>query len=78
MENKICNNCGSFFIITDPDKIKHFQCTFKNMIVRPYDSYECWHQANIEREVEQPENRCRVTNRVWNPHSERHEDVKVQ
>lgn len=78
MENKICNNCGSFFIMTDRNKIKRYHCSFKNMLVRPSESCDCWHQAKLEREVKQTEEGVSATIRVWNPRSRRHEDVKAE
>ena len=78
MENKICNNCGSFFIMTDRNKQKHYQCLFKNMLVRPSESCDSWHQTKFEREVEQTEEGVSATIRVWNPRSRRHEDVKAE
>ena len=47
------------------------------MCVRPSDSYECWHQTNLEREIEPPKEEVGKTIRVWNPRSKRHEDVKA-
>lgn len=76
MENKICNNCGSFAVVTDINKQKHYFCTFRNTHPRPSDSCECWHKTISEREVEPPEEFAK-TIRIWNPRSKRHEDVKV-
>ena len=78
MENKICNNCGSFFIMTDRNKQKHYQCSEKNILTRPSDSCECWNKAKLERDIEQLEEEVSATTRVWNPHSKRHEDVKAE
>ena len=76
MENKICNNCSSFVVVTDNNKQKHYFCTCRNTHPRPSDSCECWHQAKRGREVEPPEEVTK-TIRVWNPRSRRHEDVKA-
>ena len=76
MENKICNNCGSFAVVTDNNKQKHYFCTFRNTHPRPSDVCENWHQTLPEREVEPPKESTK-TIRVWNPRSRRHEDVKV-
>ena len=78
MENKICNNCGSFVAVTDINKQKHYFCTFRNMRPRPSDSCEYWHQTKLEREVEPPKEEVGKTIRIWNPRSKRHEDVKVK
>ena len=78
MENNVCNNCESFFIMIDRNKLKHYQCSLKNMVTRPSDSCECWQQAKLEREVEQTETGVSATIRVWNPRSKRHEDVKAE
>ena len=77
MENKICNNCGSFVAVTDSNKQKHYFCTFRNMHPRPSDSCEYWHKTKPERYDESPEEFGK-TIRIWNPRSKRHEDVKVQ
>ena len=77
MENKICNNCGSFDVVTDNNKQKHYFCTFRNTYPRPSDSCEYWNQTKLEREVEPPKEEVTKTIRVWNPHSRRHEDVKA-
>lgn len=77
MENKICNNCGSFFIMTDRNKQKHYQCSAKNILIRPSDSCEYWNTAKLERDIKQAEE-VSATIRVWNPHSKRHEDVKAE
>ena len=77
MENKICNNCGSFAVVTDNNKQKHYFCTFRNMHQRPSDSCEYWHQTLTERDVEPPKEEVAKTIRVWNPRSRRHEDVKA-
>ena len=76
MENKICNNCGSFTVVTDINKQKHYFCTFKNMHQRPSDTCEHWYQTTSEIEAEPPKEVTK-TIRVWNPRSRRHEDVKV-
>ena len=76
MENKICNNCGSFLVVNDSNKRKHYFCTFRNMRPRPSDSCEYWHKTPPERDAEPPEEFAK-TIRIWNPRSKRHEDVKV-
>ena len=77
MENKICNNCGSFAVVTDNNKQKHYFCTFRNTHPRPSDSCEYWNQSKLEREVELPKEEVTKTIKVWNPRSRRHEDVKA-
>ena len=78
MKNKICNNCGSFFTMTDRNKEKHYHCVYFNKFVRPSECCDTWHQATLEREVEQTETGISATIRVWNPRSKRHEDVKAE
>ena len=77
MENKFCNNCCSFAVITDNNNQKHYFCSFRNMHPRPSDSCEYWHKTKLERDDESPEEFGK-TIRIWNPRSKRHEDVKVQ
>ena len=77
MENKICNNCGSFVVVTDSNKQKHYFCTFRNTHSRPSDTCECWYQTKLEMEAEPPKEEVTKTIRVWNPRSRRHEDVKA-
>lgn len=78
MKNKICNNCGSFFTMTDRNKEKHYHCVYFNKFVRPSEYCDKWHQTTLEREVEQTETGVSATIRVWNPRSKRHEDVKAE
>lgn len=78
MENKVCNNCESFFIMIDRNKLKHYQCSLKNMATRPSDSCECWQQAKLEQGIEPHEEEVSATIRGWNPRSKRHEDVKAE
>ena len=78
MENKICDNCSSFFVITDHNKQKHYFFFFLNMVTRPSKTCEYWNQAKHEREVEDVEEDISTTIRVWNPRSKRHEDVKAE
>ena len=73
MENKICNNCGAFLVMSDGNKLKHYQCSLKNMLTRPSNSCGCWY--NVEKESEQKESGGSTRTRVWNPRSKRHEDV---
>ena len=73
MENKICNNCGAFLVMSDGNKLKHYQCSLKNIPIRPSDSCESWYK--VEKESEQKESRGSTRTRVWNPRSKRHEDV---
>lgn len=73
MENKICNNCGAFLVMTGANKLKHYQCSLKNTLTRPSDSCESWY--NVEKESEQKESGGSKIIRVWNPRSKRHEDV---
>ena len=77
MENKICNNCNSFFILTDRNKLKHYRCSLKNMRVKPSESCKCWKQVKQEMKSECTKTVSSVTTRVWNPRSKRHEDVKA-
>lgn len=77
MENKICNNCSSFVVVTDNNKQKHYFCAFRNTHARPSDSCECWQQTTLEIEAEPPKEEVTKTIRVWNPRSRRHEDVKA-
>ena len=77
MENKLCNNCGSFVVVTDSNKQKHYFCTFRNTHSRPSDTCECWYQTKLEMEAEPPKEEVTKTIRVWNPRSRRHEDVKA-
>ena len=77
MENKICNNCGSFLVVTDNNKQKHYFCTFRNTHQRPSDSCKYWNQTTLEIEVEPAKEEVGKTIRVWNPRSRRHEDVKA-
>ena len=73
MENKICNNCRAFVVITGSNKLKHYQCSLKNTPTRPSDSCESWYK--VENESEQKESGGSKRTRVWNPRSKRHEDV---